>query len=179
MRQYGKLRYVSNNTMITPVVVSVSIRPDAHLRPSAFPRPQFLHYHSRCSHRFRQSSTSTSSSSSSSSLSSPVSFSRLLPPRQSSRSSRTCVCIFCDAKIDTEPCVTVAEFHGRGLRFGRCFDRSQCGLPTPVDNPLRRFCRFCPRSILMRIFTTRIYYMRVYIICVSSFSTRVNKICTF
>lgn len=33
MRQYGKLRYVSNNTMITPVVVSVSIRSDVHLRP--------------------------------------------------------------------------------------------------------------------------------------------------
>lgn len=176
MRQYGKLRYVSNNTMITPVVVSVSIRPDVHLRPSAFPRPQFLHYHSRCSHRFRQSSTSTSSSSSSSTLSSPVSFSRPLPPRQSSRSSRTCVCIFRDAKIDTEPCVTVAEFHGRGLRFGRCFDRSQCGLPTPVDNPLRRFCRFCG-SFCPHDRSSWEFLLLVYII--SSFSTSVNKICTF
>lgn len=36
MRRYGKLRHVSNNTMITPVVVSVSISPRCS-SPSAFP----------------------------------------------------------------------------------------------------------------------------------------------
>lgn len=143
MRQYGKLRYVSNNTMITPVVVSVSIRSDVHLRPLSPAAISPLSF----AHRFLVLLLLAVAVAVVVVVAvSPVSFSRPLPPRQSSRWSRTCVCIFRDAKIDTEPCVTVAEFHGRGLRFGRCFDRSQCGLPTLVDNPWISG-KFCPSLI--------------------------------
>lgn len=59
-----------------------------------------------------------------------------LPPRQSRwKRSRTCVCIFRDAKIDTEPCVTLAEFHEVYVSVDVSTAASAACQPTLSNNP--------------------------------------------